>query len=169
MGTNGSTMLEPLRQGLPPVDPTAVSGSASCALPGCFEAVRAARTFTRSTLAQWGLDERFDDVSLVVSELVTNALRHALPDDPRRAGGEAEPPVRLHLMRWSTRLVCAVRDPSEDRPGGAFSPERTEENFDLESGRGLFLVDSYSDSWGWHPLAGRLTGKVVWALFLLQD
>ncbi|MGW5851669.1 ATP-binding protein [Streptomyces sp. NPDC055254] len=162
-------MLEPLRQGLPPVDPTAVSGSASCALPARFEAVRGARSFTRSTLSQWGLDERFDDVSLVVSELVTNALRHALPEDVRAAGAEAEPPVRLHLMRWSTRLVCAVRDPSEGRPGGAFSPERTEENVDLESGRGLFLVDSYSDSWGWHPLAGRLTGKVVWALFLLQD
>ncbi|MGW0753005.1 ATP-binding protein [Streptomyces sp. NPDC002587] len=169
MGTNGSTMLEPLRQGLPPVDPTAVSGSASCALPPRLEAVRGARSFCRSTLAQWGLEERFDDVSLVVSELVTNALRHALPEESRCGGGESEPPVRLHLMRWSTRLVCAVRDPSEDRPGGSFSPERTAENFDLESGRGLFLVDSYSDSWGWHPLAGRLTGKVVWALFLLQD
>lgn len=169
MGTNGSTMLEPLRQGLPPVDPTAVSGSASCALPARYEAVRGARTFTRSTLAQWGLDERFDDVALVVSELVTNALRHALPEDSGSAAGEGEPPVRLHLMRWSTRLVCAVRDPSEDRPGGNFQPEAAERNCDLESGRGLFLVDSYSDSWGWHPLAGRLTGKVVWALFTLQD
>ncbi|QES49426.1 ATP-binding protein [Streptomyces venezuelae] len=168
MGMNGSTMLEPLRQGLPPVDPTAVSGSASCALPARYEAVRGARSFTRSTLGQWGLDERFDDVALVVSELVTNALRHALPEDGGR-GGEQEPPVRLHLMRWSTRLVCAVRDPSEDSPGGCFSPEKTDENGDAESGRGLFLVDSYSDNWGWHPLAGRLTGKVVWALFRLQD
>lgn len=131
--------------------------------------MRGARSFCRSTLTQWGLEERFDDVSLVVSELVTNALRHALPEESRGPGGESEPPVRLHLMRWSTRLVCAVRDPSEDRPGGSFSPERTAENFDLESGRGLFLVDAYSDSWGWHPLAGRLTGKVVWALFLLPD
>ncbi|MFF4100171.1 ATP-binding protein [Streptomyces sp. NPDC001903] len=175
MGTNGSTMLEPLRQGLPPVDPTAVSGSASCALPARFEAVRGARSFTRSTLSQWGLDERFDDVALVVSELVTNALRHALPEDAGAGGGtgpgsgEPEPTVRLHLMRWSTRLVCAVRDPSEDRPGGSFAPERTQENCDLESGRGLFLVDAYSDSWGWHPLAGRLTGKVVWALFMLHE
>ncbi|MET3984180.1 ATP-binding protein [Streptomyces sp. PvR034] len=172
MGTNGSTVLEPLRQGLPPVDPTAVSGSASCALPARYEAVRGARSFTRSTLTGWGLESRFDDVSLVVSELVTNALRHALPEDSHGctgSRGEQDPPVRLHLMRWSTRLVCAVRDPSEDRPGGCFSPERTAENFDAESGRGLFLVDSYSDSWGWHPLAGRLTGKVVWALFMLQD
>ncbi len=175
MGTNGSTMLELLRQGLPPVDPTAVSGSASCALPARFEAVRGARSFTRSTLAQWGLDGRFDDVALVVSELVTNALRHGLPGDARpgaTAGAGAGGPeacVRLHLMRWSSRLVCAVRDPSEDRPGGSFEPEHTQENCDLESGRGLFLVDAYSDSWGWHPLAGRLTGKVVWALFMLHD
>ncbi|MEV7418126.1 ATP-binding protein [Streptomyces sp. NPDC089919] len=162
-------MLEPLRQGLPPVDPSAVSGSASCALPAQFEAVRGARSFTRSTLGQWGLDDRFDDVALVVSELVTNALRHALPAG---AGGEQESGVRLHLMRWSSRLVCAVRDPSEESPTPGedelFTPE-TEDNCDLESGRGLFLVDSYSDGWGWHPLAGRLTGKVVWALFLLQD
>jgi hypothetical protein len=34
-----------------------------------------------------------------------------------------------------------------------------------ESGRGLYLVESFSDGWGWHPLAGALRGKVVWALF----
>ncbi|MFE9253891.1 ATP-binding protein [Streptomyces sp. NPDC006879] len=171
MGTNGSTMLEPLRQGLPPIDPTAVSGSASCALPARYEAVRGARSFTRATLRDWGLDDRFDDVALVVSELVTNALRHALPAGTPR-GGDQDPPVRLHLMRWSTRLVCAVRDPSQDSPEGSqegFAPELTEENSDAESGRGLFLVDSYSDGWGWHPLTGQLTGKVVWALFRLHD
>ncbi|MGW8953989.1 ATP-binding protein [Streptomyces sp. NPDC055709] len=158
MGTNGSTMLEPLRQGLPPIDPAAVSSSASCALPARYEAVRGARKFTSRTLTQWELDERFDDVALVVSELVTNALRHALPADTPRG---QEPPVRLHLMRWTGRLVCAVRDPSEE------SPVAGEAEDSAECGRGLFLVDSFSDSWGWHPLAGPLTGKVVWALFLL--
>ena len=78
MGTNGSTMLEPLRQGLPPLDPAAVSDAASCALPARFEAVREARQFTRRTLGQWDVGERFDDICLVVSELVTNALRHGL-------------------------------------------------------------------------------------------
>ncbi len=161
MGTNGSTMLVPLRQGLPPVGPEDVSSSASCALPPRFEAVRGARKFTRSTLCQWGLESRFDDVALVVSELVTNALRHALPADTPR---ENEPPVRLHLMHWNGRLVCAVRDPSHQGPAA-----RAGEDFSAESGRGLFLVDSFSDSWGWHPLAGTLHGKVVWALFLLRD
>ncbi|MCZ7458815.1 ATP-binding protein [Streptomyces sp. WMMC940] len=160
MGTNGSTMLEPLRQGLPPIDPAAVSSSASCALPARYEAVRGARKFTSRTLTRWELDERFDDVALVVSELVTNALRHALPADLPRG---QEPPVRLHLMRWTGRLVCAVRDPSEE------SPVAGEAEDSAECGRGLFLVDSFSDSWGWHPLAGPLTGKVVWALFRLPQ
>ncbi|MFK4065055.1 ATP-binding protein [Streptomyces sp. NPDC029674] len=183
MGTNGSTMLEPLRQGLPPIDPSAVSDAASVALPARYEAVGSARKFTRNTLGQWDLDERFDDIALVVSELVTNALRHALPadtpretrdlidpcdprgpHDPRGPRSPEEPPVRLHLMRWATRLVCAVRDPSDDSP----VTRDTDDDFSAESGRGLFLVDSFSDSWGWHPLAGALRGKVVWALFRLS-
>ncbi|MFH9088571.1 ATP-binding protein [Streptomyces sp. NPDC017673] len=161
MGTNGSTMLKPLRQGLPPLDPAAVSDAASCALPARFEAVREARRFTRCTLEQWDVGDRFDDICLVVSELVTNALRHAVPAAPR--GGEDHPSVRLHLMRWTERLVCAVRDPSHESPA-----PRDSDDFSAESGRGLFLVDSFADSWGWHPLAGTLDGKVVWALFRLR-
>ncbi|MFD9499819.1 ATP-binding protein [Streptomyces sp. NPDC060035] len=163
-------MLEPLRQGLPPIDPSAVAGSASCTLPARFEAVGGARKFTRTTLTSWDLGDRFDDVALVVSELVTNALRHALPADPPRE--RPDTPVRLHLMRWTSRLVCAVRDPS-DR-----SPVAGEAADSAESGRGLFLVESFSDCWGWHPapvLAGEQQaggarhGKVVWALFRLSD
>ncbi|MGW1892075.1 ATP-binding protein [Streptomyces sp. NPDC002004] len=157
-------MLEPLRQGLPPLDPEAVTSAASCALPARYEAVREARQFTRSTLRDWHQDAHFDDVCLVVSELVTNALRHALPAEAGHAGGQQEAPVRLHLMHWTSRLVCAVRDPSDDSPVAGES-----DDFAAESGRGLFLVDSFSDSWGWHPLAGRPHGKVVWALFRLQD
>ncbi|MER8221605.1 ATP-binding protein [Streptomyces sp. NPDC094143] len=154
-------MLEPLRQGLPPLDPAAVSDAASCALPARHEAVREARKFTRRTLDQWDMGERFDDVCLVVSELVTNALRHGLTAHTPCAGAH-EPPVRLHLMRWTERLVCAVRDPSHESPVA-----RETDDFSAESGRGLFLVDSFSDSWGWHPMAGALSGKVVWALFRL--
>ncbi|MEW2293685.1 ATP-binding protein [Streptomyces sp. NPDC006743] len=163
MGTNGSTMLQPLRQGLPPLDPSAVCDAASCALPARYEAVREARQFTRATLEQWNLGDRFDDVCLVVSELVTNALRHALPDGPAACGREQVPSVRLHLMHWTERLVCGVRDPSQDSPVA-----RDTDDFSAESGRGLFLVDSFSDGWGWHPLAGTLGGKVVWALFRLR-
>ncbi|MCH0540697.1 ATP-binding protein [Streptomyces sp. MUM 203J] len=165
MGTNGSTMLAPLRQGLPPIDAASVSSSASCALPARYEAVRGARQFTNTTLTQWNLGDRFDDVALVVSELVTNALRHALPADTPR-DRPLDPPVRLHLMRWAGRLVCAVRDPSPQSP---VAREAAEDDFSAESGRGLFLVESFSDSWGWHPLAGTLHGKVVWAMFRLPD
>ncbi|MFI7498924.1 ATP-binding protein [Streptomyces sp. NPDC049687] len=161
MGTNGSTMLEPLRQGLPPLDPAAVSNAASCALPARLEAVREARQFTRRTLGQWDVGDRFDDVCLVVSELVTNALRHGLTPDALPC--TQVPAVRLHLMRWTERLVCAVRDPSHDSP-----LPRESEDFSAESGRGLFLVDSFADGWGWHPLSGSLGGKVVWALFRLH-
>ncbi|MEU0674378.1 ATP-binding protein [Streptomyces sp. NPDC006172] len=176
-------MLEPLRQGLPPLDPAAVSDTASCALPARFEAVREARRFTRSTLDQWDIGDCFDDACLVVSELVTNALRHGLPpeDSPRvpaprepssretsprepsSRGTEHGPPVRLHLMRWTGRLVCAVRDPSRESP-----LPREVEDFSAESGRGLLLVDSFADGWGWHPLSAKLGGKVVWALFRLR-
>ncbi|MEE1844233.1 ATP-binding protein [Streptomyces sp. NPDC007076] len=170
MGTNGSTMLAPLRQGLPPIDPSAVSGSATCTLPARYEAVGGARRFTRTTLDGWGLAERFDDVALVVSELVTNALRHALPSDGA-APESQDAPVRLHLMRWSSRLVCAVRDPSRESPIASEAPDCA------ESGRGLFLVESFSDSWGWHPVPegenpgapSPSRGKVVWALFRLSD
>ncbi|MFJ8754290.1 ATP-binding protein [Streptomyces sp. NPDC102441] len=171
MGTNGSTMLGPLRQGLPPIDPSAVAGSASCTLPARYEAVGGARKFTRTTLNSWDLGERFDDVALVVSELVTNALRHALPSDTATARARQDSSVRLHLMRWSSRLVCAVRDPSEKGPVAGEAPDSA------ESGRGLFLVESFSDGWGWHPSpvpAGDTPpeggfGKVVWALFRLTD
>ncbi|AXK33597.1 ATP-binding protein [Streptomyces armeniacus] len=167
MGTDGSTVLEPLWHGLPALDAAALSGSASCALPARYEAVKSARVFTHKTLRRWELNREFDDVALVVSELVTNALRHGLPAS---APPEADPPVRLHLMRWSSRLVCAVRDPSGEAPHAAAQEKEFDEmvgfaDCTAESGRGLWLVDSFSDCWGWHRLTGALPGKVVWAMF----
>ncbi|BAJ27536.1 putative regulatory protein [Kitasatospora setae KM-6054] len=137
----------------------------SCTLAPRFEAVRTAREFTRRSLDAWGLGEIFDDVALVASELVTNALRHALGQhEPSRVPAQAVPapaagalPIRISLVHRTPQVVCAVSDPS------SAGPIAREADFVAESGRGLHLVDSFSRSWGWHPLAGA--GKVVWAVF----
>ncbi|RAJ55437.1 anti-sigma regulatory factor (Ser/Thr protein kinase) [Streptomyces sp. Amel2xB2] len=166
MGTEASTVLEPLGRDVPHLDHSTVSGSATCALPPRFDAVRSARDFTRETLQRWRLEGEFDTVALVVSELVTNALRHGLPASPAAGAEPASSPVRLDLMRWAARLVCAVRDPSGAPPETADGCTEFVD-FTAESGRGLCLVESFSDGWGWHPLTGMMRGKVVWALFRL--
>jgi hypothetical protein len=154
----------------------------SCALAPRRESVRTAREFTRLTLNRWELGELFDDIALVASELVTNALRYGLPahmPEPRSAWGRrggaspiddrmdlrakettSQPLIRLSLVRSDPQVVCAVTDPC------ANGPVPREADWVAESGRGLHLVESFSQSWGWHPVA---VGKVVWAVFELQS
>jgi anti-sigma regulatory factor (Ser/Thr protein kinase) len=162
MWSEGATVSKPLWNGLVP-ERLSSSSATSCALPPRFEAVRDARRFTRTTLHHWGLEGILDGVELVASELVTNALRYAVPDMAPNLPPEApaEAPVRLSLVRWSTRVVCAVRDPSSHGPITRMA------DFVAESGRGLHLVESFSETWGWHPIGGA--GKVVWALFRLPE
>jgi anti-sigma regulatory factor (Ser/Thr protein kinase) len=121
------------------------------------ESVREAREFARDGLARWGLAAMCDDVGLVVSELVTNALRHAVGGADRFAG---DTPIRLGLLRTGGRLTCAVADPSDGVPMPG------EADFVSQSGRGLYLVAAFSDSWSWTPLYGH--GKVVWASFRVR-
>lgn len=154
MWTDSSTGLQPLWDGLVP-ERLSSSSATSCPLPPRYEAVGDARRFTRTILRAWDLDALQDGVELVASELVTNALRYALPEDA------TDGCVRLSLVRWSTRVVCAVRDPS------SHGPVTKAPDFVAESGRGLHLVESFSETWGWHPLSGA--GKVVWALFTLPE
>jgi anti-sigma regulatory factor (Ser/Thr protein kinase) len=106
---------------------------------------KTARDFTVVTLNDWGLGEMAGDARLVVSELVTNAVRHA---------GQ---PTRLRLLHRASYLVCVVFDP-ERQP-----PMVTDADHFAESGRGLRLVESLSCSWGWKLLDGD--GKLVWAAF----
>ncbi|WP_189130911.1 ATP-binding protein [Wenjunlia tyrosinilytica] len=161
MGTGGSVVLEPLWQELLASAefeaPGAVSISCEFELPPRFEAVKDARDFAMTTLRRWNLAELFDSVALVASELVTNALRHGMSQGPSHPGA----PIQLCLIRKASRVVCAVRDPSDQ------GPVSKEPDYISESGRGLHLVDSFSDTWGWHPLAGA--GKIVWALFHSGD
>ncbi|MBO0810100.1 MAG: hypothetical protein J2P32_17545, partial [Actinobacteria bacterium] len=60
--------------------------------------VRAARDFAAATLARWGVTERCDDIVVVISELLTNAYRHAVPVPDGQAAGHARWPVRVALL-----------------------------------------------------------------------
>lgn len=157
MVTGGSVVVEPLWHELLAVEelgaPGAEAMSSVSDLPPCLESVKEARDFAMTTLRVWNLCDLFDAVALVASELVTNALRHGVPRGSTQRGYT----IQLCLIRRASRVVCAVRDPSDE------GPVSKEPDFISESGRGLHLVDSFSDTWGWHPLAGA--GKVVWALF----
>ncbi|MFG2606415.1 SpoIIE family protein phosphatase [Streptomyces sp. NPDC048514] len=109
-----------------PVDPAAVGDLRT----------RAARRLT-----DWGLGDLAMTTELIVSELVTNAIRHAAP------------PIRLRLL-LDTRLTCEVADASSTAP--RLRHARSTD----EGGRGLFLVAQVAHRWG-----ARYTGegKIIWA------
>jgi len=118
-----------------------------------LSSVADARQFAQTTLRRWGVTSRCDDITVVLSELLTNALRYALP----RPGGW---PVRVGLLQPlpGSGVLCAVADPSPDLP---VIPQPS--GYLSESGRGLHVVEELSDEWGCTP-PGPL-GKVVWAAF----
>ncbi|MHC5908301.1 ATP-binding SpoIIE family protein phosphatase, partial [Streptomyces sp. S6] len=99
-----------------------------------------ARRFAVEQLAAWGLDEEAFVTELVVSELVTNAIRYG------------EPPIRLRLIR-DTSLICEVSDASNTAPH-----LRRARTFD-EGGRGLLLVAQLTQRWGTRHAA---RGKTIW-------
>ncbi|MGW0331428.1 ATP-binding protein [Streptomyces sp. NPDC003011] len=111
-----------------------------------------ARSFTRDTLGCWSLGHRSDDAALVITELAANAVEHAVP---RARAAEAE--VWLGILLDPAHVLLTVSDPGEN------PPELTATDCsDLrEHGRGLFIVDTLAEEWGWtlRPPAG----KTVWA------
>jgi hypothetical protein len=118
------------------------------------ESVTAARHFAMATLTTWGLADLCDDIGLVASELVTNALRHSLPACPEERAGAT---IRLRLLRAAPYVLCGVVD------SGPAIPHRREPDYIAETGRGLHIVESFSARWGWTRLDP--TGKIVWAIF----
>ncbi|MFG2760746.1 SpoIIE family protein phosphatase [Streptomyces wuyuanensis] len=116
-------------------------------LPREPRSVGRARELARAQLSAWDLDPLVDTVELLVSELVTNALRY----------GEGE--IRLRLLRDRT-LVCEVWD------AGLVQPRRRRARDTDEGGRGLQLVGLLSAAWG-----SRRTprGKTVWFELALPD
>lgn len=106
------------------------------------EAVSHARAVATKKVGEWGLEELSFTTELVVSELVTNAVRHA------PAG-----PIQLRLIRDRT-LICEVSD------SGHTSPHLRHARSDDEGGRGLFLVAQMTQQWGTRYTS---TGKTIWA------
>ena len=76
--------------------------------------VRTARDFTVATLHRWGMAERSPDMAIVVSELMTNALRHALPGSGHTPAPAADParPAPARALR-----AVRGRRPGQDRSG----------------------------------------------------
>ncbi|MEV3992205.1 SpoIIE family protein phosphatase [Streptomyces sp. NPDC049837] len=115
---------------------------ASWELPSDPSVVAEARSLTHHQLAEWGLTDLDFSTGLVVSELVTNAVRY---------GGQG--PVCLRLLRDGS-LICEVSDRSNTSP--RIRRAATTE----EGGRGLFLVAQFTKSWGARFMP---QGKTVWA------
>lgn len=109
-------------------------------LPG---SIPCARWHTHHVLRDWRLRHLADDVELVVSELVTNAIQ------------AADSTVRLWLMSDRKQVGIFVQDNS------LLLPERREPDDDATEGRGLVIVEAYAACWGAYPILG---GKVVWAI-----
>ena len=99
-------------------------------------------------LSAWGLLEASFTVELVVSELVTNAIRYG------------SPPIRLRLIHDTTTLICEVSDTSHTAPH-----LRRARTWD-EGGRGLLLVAQLTQRWGSRHTA---EGKTIWAELGLVD
>jgi anti-sigma regulatory factor (Ser/Thr protein kinase) len=87
-----------------------------------------------------------DDVLLLVSELVTNAVRHA--------GAGPDSPLRVRLRHGAERVLVAVTD-----KGPGFSPPATPAGLDASGGWGLYLMDRIADRWGVEPTP---SGSRVW-------
>ncbi|MER7795393.1 SpoIIE family protein phosphatase [Streptomyces sp. NPDC097640] len=110
-------------------------------VPATPATVAEARRWASRQLMAWGMEEAVFTTELVVSELVTNAIRHA------------SSPIQLRLIH-DTGLICEVSDASSTAPH-----MRRARSFD-EGGRGLLLVAQLTQRWGTRQTAH---GKVIWA------
>jgi anti-sigma regulatory factor (Ser/Thr protein kinase) len=112
-------------------------------------AVPCARLHARQLLWEWGLRALAPDTELVVSELVTNAVK--------ATAGRQQAAVRLRLSADNERVLVEVWDADPQPP----VPRDLTEDGQDEGGRGLFLVAALSTHWDWYPTR-EPPGKVVW-------
>ncbi len=106
-----------------------------------FELAGGPYAVTASRLALAGLEDRLDpnvlfDIRLLVSELVTNAIRHA---GAPAGGGEVG--LDVSIERESVHVEVAD-------PGSGFEPAPRDETVMKPGGWGLYLVDRIADRWG---------------------
>jgi anti-sigma regulatory factor (Ser/Thr protein kinase) len=122
-------------------------------------AVASARMHARAVVTEWTLGDIAEDISHVVSELVTNAVRASTGPDGRPKYTSASaglPVVHLRLQSDHRRVIVEVWDLSTALPV-AKQPDP-----DAEGGRGLLLVEALTERWGWQHIP-NWPGKVVWA------
>ena len=123
------------------------------------EAVRPARQHARTVVSRWRLEALADTVELLVSELVTNAVLATASRAEQRTdqqAGAAAPQIRFWLASDRRQVLIRVGDPDRQLP----VPQDPQP--DGETGRGLLLVATLSDQWGYSPDGPQ--GKIVWAV-----
>ncbi|MFF1262956.1 SpoIIE family protein phosphatase [Streptomyces sp. NPDC058321] len=116
-------------------------------VPPELQSARPAREQTQTRLQEWGLDVDPFSAELVVSELVTNAIRYGAP------------PITLRLIRGETTLTCEIDDAALTAPYPRHAKATD------EGGRGLHICATLAKSWG---VRFRDDGKTVWAVLDAQ-
>ena len=144
-----------------------------------LRSVAVVRASARAALQCWGITEHGDDIVLVLSELLANAMLHSLPGP-----GRCDVTAGLLQPGPDARILCAVTDPGQDLPRPPACPGRPAspqfhpgsgagtgltsarslprpDSPDRESGRGLCVIAELSQTWGYVP---GPAGKIAWAL-----
>ena len=121
-----------------------------------------ARGFVDVTLDGWGLGALTDITELLVSELSTNVVRAATnPDGTLRYDDEGKLTLLwIRLLFDHERLMVEVWD---TLPASLGAPVARHPEPDEESGRGLEIIETLAEDWGWETVAGW-AGKKVWAI-----
>ena len=127
-------------------------------------AVGRARVYARWVLGTWQLSAMADTVELLVSELVTNAVKNTgIVDesvDERLVAGKVNP-IYLSLSVQVETLLIEVWDVS------TVPPLRRAASDDDETGHGLLLMEILSKEWGFEVL--ETGGKIVWCKCLIEE
>jgi len=117
-------------------------------IPNDLRAVTVARRTLRLILTMHGLIRLVDTAELLAAELVSNAVRHT----------KGPAALRVRHAAGVLRIGAWDADPEPPEPPGELG-----DITQMESGRGLAMVQACADLWGWQPLARQGNrGKFVW-------